>query len=325
MRVFLTGAAGPLGRALTELLRSRGDTVIGQVRRPSGLAVLEALGAEPVTSDLTRPRLLADAMSGCDLVIHVAQFFDFWAPQPVTFRTVNVHGAENTLAAALEVRVPRVVFVSSSLTIGEPPDSWGTERTVHRGYTLTAFERSKLAAEHLTHRYRLKGIDVVTVNPGIVVAPDDPGWLGRLVTDYLAGRRRRAPEAPLGWISAGDAAAGIVLAAERGRSGARYILNAETVSLREFMTRVMTLSGEPPPGRLTRPLAMATATLGSAAARVVGRRPRLSLDEARLATTGFRVDGSYAARVLGVRYTPMAEYLPSIVASYRRAMSHPAA
>jgi nucleoside-diphosphate-sugar epimerase len=317
MRVFLTGAAGPLGRALTEVFRERGDAVVGQVRRRSGIGVLRKLGAEAVMSDLTRARLLADAMQGCDLVVHVAQFFDFWAPQASTFHAVNVYGAENALAAALEARVPRVVYVSSSLTIGEAPGYWGTERTVHRGYTLTAYERSKLTAEHAVLRYRAKGVEVVVVNPGLVISGGDSGWLGRMVADFATGKRRRTGDAPMGWIWARDAAAGIALAAEKGHSGSRYILSGETLTTREFMTRVTKVAGQPAPKTLPNWFTTTSATFSTGTASLFGGRPRLPLDEARFATSGFRVDGSHACAALGLEYTPMARYLPAIVSSYR--------
>lgn len=319
MRVFLTGAASPLGRALTELLRQRGDAVVGQIRRRTGVGVLRKLGAEPVASDLMATRPLADAMSGCDLVIHLAQFFDFWAPQPTTYHAVNVRGAENTLTAALEARVPRVVYVSSSLTIGEQPGYWGTERTVHRGYTITAFERSKLIAEQAVLRYRAKGVDVVVVNPGLVVAPGDPGWLGRLISDFVTGRRRAASDVPMGWISAQDAAAGITLAGDRGQSGARYILSGDTLTPREFLGRVTKIAGQAAPASSPQRLTMGAAALSTAAAKIFGGRPRLPMDEARFSTCGFRVDGTHACLALGLEYTPVGRYLPPIVASYRAA------
>jgi nucleoside-diphosphate-sugar epimerase len=317
MRIFVTGAAGPLGRALTSALRRRGDAVVGQVRRRSGVDVLRNLGAEPVMSDLTRARLLADAMAGCDMTVHVAQYFDLWAPQASSFHSVNVYGAENVMNAALEARVRRVVFVSSSVTIGEQPGYWGTEHTVHRGYTITSYERSKVTAERAVMRYRSKGLEVVVVNPALVISPGDPGWMGRLFTDFISGRRRRAPDAPLGWVSVDDAANGIALAANNGQSGSRYILSGDTLSTRELMTRVTKLANRPNPGALPRPLAIGSAALSEAAAGLLGTRPRYSVDEARFATSGFRVDGGHASAALGLEYTPMARYLPPVVASYR--------
>lgn len=317
MRIFVTGAAGPLGRTLTAALRRRGDAVVGQVRRRGGVDLVRNLGAEPVMSDLTRARLLAEAMSGCDMVIHVAQFFDLWAPQLSSFHSVNVYGAENVMNAALEARVRRVVFVSSSVTIGEQPGYWGTEHTVHRGYTITPYERSKVTAERAVLRYRSKGIEVVVVNPALVISSGDPGWIGRLFTDFISGRRRRAPDAPLGWVSVEDAAKGITLAATKGQSGARYILSGDTLSTRELMTRVAKLASRPQPAVLPRPLAIGSAALSEAVSGILGKRPRFSVDEARFTTSGFRVDGGHASVALGLEYTPMARYLPPVVASYR--------
>lgn len=284
--------------------------------------MLRNLGAEPVMSDLSRARLLAEAMDGCDMAIHVAQFFDLWAPQSSSFHSVNVYGAENLMNAALEARIRRVVFVSSSVTIGEQPGYWGTERTVHRGYTITAYERSKVTAERAVLRYRAKGIEVVVVNPALVISPGDPGWLGRLFTDFISGRRRRAPDAPLGWVSVDDAAKGITLAANLGQSGARYILSGETLSTHELMSRVTRLVNRAQPGSFPRPVALGAAAMAEAAAGIFGTRPRLSVDEARFTTSGFRVDGGHASSVLGLEYTPMARYLPPVVASYRNIARH---
>src|SRR5688572_17441951 len=143
MRAFVTGAASPLGRALTTALVKRGDKVVGLVRRRSGVTLLKNLGVQPVLGDLTDPQALVKAMQGCDAVFHVASFFDFWSPTRNTYEKVNVEGAKNVIAAAIIAKIPRLVFPSSTATIGELPGETGTEWTQHRGYTVTAFEESK--------------------------------------------------------------------------------------------------------------------------------------------------------------------------------------
>ena len=319
MRVFVTGAASPLGRTLvTELLR-RGNRVAGLVRRVGGVGLMRNLGAEPVMGDVRRPQAMAAAMAGCDAVIHLAGFFDFWASEESTFDEVNVLGTKYAMAAALVARVPRFVLCSSALTIGEEPGEEGFEWTKHRGYTHTAVERSKLEAERLAMRLRRKGMEVVVVNPGLLVAPADPGWTGRLIGDVVAGRRRLAADAPVGWVWVEDAAHGTMRALERGADGERYILCGDTLSSREFLERVAFLGEAPPPRTLPRRFANGSAALSTVLAVRRGARPALSRDEARFVTTGFRVDGSHATRELGVQYTPMSSYLPATVQSYRNA------
>jgi hypothetical protein len=83
------------------------------------------------------------------------------------------------------------------------------------------------------------------------------------------------------------------------------------------MTRVTRITNRPQPGPLPRPLALGAAAISEVAAGIFGTRPRISVDEARFTTSGFRVDGGHASSVLGLEYTPMARYLPPVVASYK--------
>jgi nucleoside-diphosphate-sugar epimerase len=325
MRVFVTGAASPLGRVLVAALRRRGDRVIGLVRRLNGVALMRNLGAEPIVGDVRRPEALVKGMDGCDAVIHLASFFDFWSRRADTYEQVNVSGTKHTIAAAVVARIPRMVFCSSALTIGEQPGERGDEFTRHRGYTLTAVEQSKLEAERVALKLRGKGIEIVVANPSLIVAPGDPGWTGRLISDFLRRRRLTASDAPASWVWVEDAAMGLLKALEQGKDGERYVLSGDTMSPRQLLSRVAKIAGLGPPMTLSPGLALASAMLATAFATPFGRRPRLSLDEARFARVGFRVDGSHASAELGVEYTPMSRYLPVVVASYRKALDRFAA
>jgi dihydroflavonol-4-reductase len=319
MRAFVTGAASPLGRALVSVLTRRGDRVVGQVRRLNGVERMRRLGAEPLVTDLTQPDVLRRAMEGCQVVFHLAGYFDFWSKDETIFEAVNVEALKNTIAAAIVAKVPRVVYCSSAVTIGEPPGDKGHEWTPHRGYTRTHVERSKLAGERLALKLRAKGIEVVVANPGLVVAPGDTGWVGRFFAEGVAGRRHFATEQPMGWVWVNDAAAGLIKVQEHGKDGERYILCGDTLSPREMLERVAMIAGSNPPLALPPWLALTGAAASSMLARPFGRRPRVSMDEARFTSTGFRVDGSHVTTHLGLHYTPLGSYLPPVVHSYRSA------
>ncbi len=326
MRVFVTGAASPLGRMLVQALVRRGDMVVGQVRRTSGVAAMRALGAEPVTTDLMRFQVLHDALSGCDVVYHLAQFFDFWANTEALYYRVNVDAARNVLAASLANRVGRVVLCSSSITAADGDVAWGEGSPWPQdGRVRTAYERSQIAAERMALAFRDRQLDVVLVNPGLVVGPNDTGWTGRLIAQCVSGRLRFLTDAPMGWTYVGDAAAALQMAAERGEGGQRYILNGETLPLRTYLGTVARIARQSPPMLLPRPIALARAFASTAFAAPLQRRPAVSVDEARFVTTGFRADGSRASTELGLDYTPMARYLPPLVDSYRRALQRFAA
>jgi dihydroflavonol-4-reductase len=319
LRVFVTGAASPLGRTLIDRLTLRGDDIIGQVRRRGGVTALERIRVQPLRADLADPRKLVEGMSGCDVVFHLARFFDFWSPDNA-YERVNCTGTRHVMAAAIAAGVRRVVLCSSAITIGEEPGSQGHEFTRHRGRTFTALERSFLSAEQLALSCRSKGIEVVVVNPGLMIAPNDMGWTGRLLARHLSGESWFASDVPVGWVSVHDVAKGMMLAAERGEDGGRYILSGASMSPRELLTIASRLAKRTPPMPLPSIVAHSGAAISTILAAGSRTRPRLSRDEARFGAIGFNVDGSHARESLELEYTPVARYLPGVVESYRMAL-----
>ncbi|HEU4642748.1 MAG TPA: NAD-dependent epimerase/dehydratase family protein, partial [Gemmatimonadaceae bacterium] len=320
MRIFVTGAASPLGQALTRILVREGHSVAGQIRRSAGIAVLRGLGAEPVMEDLLRPSSLIGVMEGCDLVFHLAHFFDFWAADSSTYLGVNIRGTEAVMTSALVADVQRVVFCSTALAAADPARApLDGKRFAHangsangsangnRHYitgsavagrrarpATTEFARSMQIAEEIALRYIAKGMEVVVARPSIVLAPNDPGWAGRLVADRVAGRRRFASRAPIGWIWVEDAARAIALAAGRGECGKSYTFSGTAASPRALLSRISHLAGASSsrPLPLPRAAALAMAAVGAPIARIERRRPALPLDEARFLSEGLPVDGS---------------------------------
>lgn len=321
MKIVVTGAASPLGRSVVDRLVHEGHGVVGIIRRLGGVKQMERLGAQWIMADVRKPEPVAKALAGADIVLHLAGYFDFWEPRDGVYESVNVGATRNVLAAALVSNVRRVVVCSSAITIGEPAGTMGDEFSRHRGHTRTALERSKLEAERLALRVRSRGVEVVVVNPGLVVAPRDPGWVGRLLSRTVAGKRPLASRAPLGWIWVEDAAKGIIRAATVGADGARYILCGETMSSRRFLEKLAASVGAPPPKHMPRQLAMFEAALQTAVALPGHKRPRLALDEARFLTNGFAVDGSHARHELGLDYTPSSRYIPALAQSYAQALN----
>lgn len=321
MRVFVTGAASPLGRALVAALVRRKCTVVGQVRRSSGVTQMRNLGAIPVVGDVRRPGPIRDAIQGCELVFHLASFFDFWSRRRGDFETVNVGGTRSIMSAAIAARVRRVIHCGSAVTIGAADGVVGDEFTRHRGHTETELERSQLEAERLARRMSTEGVEVVVVNTGLVVAPADPGWTGRLIARAVRGDAPIASHAKLSWVWVGDAIEGLLRAAVKRDSGERYILSGDMLSSYEVLSHVAVQAQRRAPRALPRPLALTEAAFATALAAPLGRRPRLALDEARFLTSGFRVDGSHATTELKFQYTPASRYLGAVARAYQSAMA----
>ena len=146
-RVFVTGGSGFIGGALVERLRGRGDEVVGLARSDAAAAELAARGAKVVRGDLLDEETLARGMQGCALLFHVAGLNTLCPTDPFALFEANVRGAEVAVRAAARAGVARVVHTSSAAVLGEAFGTVGREDSPHRGWFLSAYERSKYEAE----------------------------------------------------------------------------------------------------------------------------------------------------------------------------------
>ena len=146
-RVFVTGGTGVIGTALVTRLLERGDEVVALARSDAAARALEARGVEVVRGEGDDEDDLTRGMEGCALVFNVAGVNTLCVEDPRPMERMNVGGAVAAVRAAARAGVARLVHTSSAATIGEAPGTIGTERTPHRGWYLSTYERTKTEGE----------------------------------------------------------------------------------------------------------------------------------------------------------------------------------
>jgi dihydroflavonol-4-reductase len=307
---LVTGATGFIGGQVAADLMAHGWAVRALVRPASmGSGRLPA-GCEAVAGDLRDARSVRDAAAGVDAVMHVGAHYSLARHQAAEVTATNVGGTHNVLAAAREAGVP-VVHCSSVATVGLPADGRpGDEDTpLPPAQVIGAYKRSKVESERLALAAAAEGRHVVIVNPTAPVGPGDhtPTPTGRIVTDFLAGRMPAYVDTGLNLVDVRDVAAGHRLALERGRSGRRYILGNENLTLRQILQILAGLAGRRAPRvRLPHALAIAVAAVDETIeGRLLGREPMAPLDGALMARKRMFVDGSRAVRELGMPQSPV--------------------
>lgn len=309
-----------MGGDVLARLAAEGREVRALVRGPAARAVVEGRGAsDAVAGDVLDPESLRAALAGCRVAYHAAGVNTMCPRDPTAMHRVNVEGSVNVVRAAAAAGVPRIVYTSSAAVIGEARGVVADETTPHRGSFLTAYERSKHAAEAavLAEGARL-GVEVVCVNPSSVQGPGRTGGTARLLVGYLTGRLRAAVDVPLSLVYGPDCAAAHLAAEHRGRPGERYLVSGVTLTVGEAVGLLARITGE------DRRVRMLPGWLVRAAAGPVGWGYRLARrdaplcpEAARAMLHGHRYDGSKAERELGVRYTPVEAWLEATVAWYR--------
>ncbi len=303
---LVTGATGCVGANVVEALLERGYDVRALRRATSRLDALAGLNPELVTGDITDYATLPPALAGCDLVFHVAAIAQYWRNAPNPIYHANVTGTRNVLRAALEAGVRRVVLTSSVATLGVP-EVPGQLRDERSAFNLRPadfhYGHSKLLAEAEATRALRQGLDVVIVNPATVIGQRDVNFVGgELLRVARRGLLVIAPPGGMGVVAARDVGAAHVLAAERGVTGARYILNGENVTHRALAEMAAEIVGVPKP-RWTAPVALVR-LLAAMAERGLPLPAELDACRLRLSAHKLYFDGSKARAALGFRPRP---------------------
>jgi dihydroflavonol-4-reductase len=317
--VLVTGASGFIGWHVARKLLERGRTVRALVRPQSRLRELE--GVEQAKGDLRDAESLDRAVSGCEVVFHVAADYRLWARDASEMYRSNVDGTRNLLDAARRAGVARFVYTSTVGCIGVPPGGIGNEaEPAGLDEMKGAYKRSKFLAEKVALDFAGAGFPVVIVNPTAPVGDHDvkPTPTGRIVLDFLRGGMPAFVDTGLNLVDAADTAEGHLLALERGRPGERYILGCENLTLRQILERMARLSGRPAPRvRIPFAVAYAAGVATTAWAYATGTEPRAPLDAVRMARKKMWVTQAKAERELGFAPGPVDGALKKAIEWFR--------
>jgi len=265
-RAFVTGGSGFIGHALVRRLVQSGAGVRALARSEASARRLSEAGAEPVRGDLSDPGAMRAAAAGCELAFHAAARLGGWGPWE-EFEQVNVRGTRAALEACRAAGVRRFVHVGTeAAVIAGDPLRGADESAPLRPDSKAFYCASKAMAEQEVRSAARDDFETVVVRPRFVWGPGDTTLLPGLVQAVESGR--------FAWIGGGrqrtstthvdNVVEGLLLAAERGRSGEAYfVTDGEPVVFRDFVSRLLRTQGVEPPSRgLPLPLARAAAAVG---------------------------------------------------------------
>lgn len=227
MNYLVTGATGFVGPWLVKRLVESGMPCRCLARSREKTKELKSLGAEVVIGDITRPETLKGAADGMDVVLHLATLghMSNYVVDESMFVDVNVRGAIHMMEEALAAGVKRFVHCSSMAAMGVCPEIPADETTPCRPHH--PYGRSKLRAEkEVLAKVTESGLDAVIVRFSMVYGPGDPRDILKLTR---AAKRGFFPKVGLKpklnpLIHVTDAVDGLLLAAEKGRTGHIYLI-----------------------------------------------------------------------------------------------------
>ncbi|QJW94005.1 NAD-dependent epimerase/dehydratase family protein [Frigoriglobus tundricola] len=252
MKALVTGGGGFLGGAVVRLLRQRGDSVRSFTR--SRYPWLDEFGVEQTLGDLAQLTDVERAVSGCDVVFHVAAKAGVWGRYSAFFDT-NVTGTLSVVAACKKHGVRRLVYTSTPSVVHAGKDVEGANEALpYPAHFEAAYSETKAKAEKAVLAANGPDLATVSLRPHLIFGPGDPHLVPRIIDSARKGKLRRVGSRPVkvDVTYVDNAAQAHLDAADRLDIGtapagkAYFISNGEPVELWPFLDRILAEAGAPP-------------------------------------------------------------------------------
>lgn len=322
MRVFVTGGNGFVGLNVVSALQQAGHEIWCLVRENSNTAYLDTFEVNKVSGRLDDHTFLRSITDQVDAVIHTAGITGCKKSELPMLMEVNARGTENVCLAAFESRVTKLVYTSTTSTIGckNDPNQKANETTPLTGFRANnPYGISKIAAEDHIKKYADKGLDAVILNPAEVVGPFDYNlqW-GRIVLAVAFNQLPFVPPGGGSFCHSAEVGQAHVNALTQGRSGEKYILAGSDVSFKTYIETIEALMGkvsDRPGGSYW--MKYFNAWVSENMPYLINSKPAVEAYRMRVFAGHYYFDSSKAVNELGYNEAPLEEMLKACIGWYQ--------
>ncbi len=322
MKVAVTGAAGHVGGNVVRALLARQHRVRAIVYQDT--RAVDGLDVEQVRADVLDADQVRRAFDGVEWVFHLAAKVSIEGDPDGSVHRTNVLGTRHVVEACLDRRVKRLVHFSSVHALRNDPYDvpMDEQRPLADEGHAFAYDLSKAGSEREVQAGIKRGLDAVIVNPTAILGPHDfkPSRMGQVLLDLHFRRLPALVAGGFDFVDVRDVAEGAVAAAEKGRTGERYLLGSAYRSVRALATLCKDATGLRPPV-FTSPLWLARlgAPFAVAWASATHTRPLFTQESLHAIAGNPNVSHDKASRELGYLPRPLAASVADTYGWFRQA------
>jgi dihydroflavonol-4-reductase len=251
MTTLVTGGTGFLGRHLVQKLIDRGEDV--RVFTRSFDLELADMGAEIVEGSLANAEDVYQAVDGVERVYHLAGKVERDRSRAHRMYDIHVEGTRRLLGALVDKDVEKIVYASTSGTVGvgDDPDFLATDDspTVEKTVKNWPYYLSKIYAERVCEKFIDKhDMPIVMMRPTLLLGPGDrkQSSTGDVVM-YLKKKVPAPMPGGISFVDVRDAADAFIAAMDKASGGESFLLGATNLSIVEFLERLEQITGIPRP------------------------------------------------------------------------------
>lgn len=322
--ILVTGGTGLVGSHLLFELASKGKEIRALKRSGSNTELIKRLftwydvdrGEELFNriqwteGDLMDIVSLQEAVAGVEYIYHCAAIVSFMPDDKALMLKANIEGTANLVNVALNAGIRKFCHCSSVAAIGRPDKPnvideslvWKTSRS-NSWYAI-----SKYGSEREVWRGSEEGLQVVIVNPTVVIGPGDPARSSAQLYQSVKNGMKFYTSGVTGFVDARDVASAMVALTDSDIINERYILTSEDLSYKELFTLFAHYSGaKPPKYRAGRFLSELAWRLEKVRSFMTGQKPLLSKETARNANIKRNFSNKKIINAIGINFRSISE------------------
>ena len=332
--ILVTGGTGLVGAHLLYQLTSQNKEVRAIYRTSSRLQTVQKVFSyytdavedlfsriDWVQADITEIPSLEKAFVGVDFVYHAAAFVSFDPKDYPKMRQVNIEGTAHIVNYAIACNVKKLCFVSSIAAIGDAvhtelvteENDWVLEDN-SSGYAIT-----KHGAEMEVWRASQEGVDVIIVNPGVILG----AGFWEVNTGLFFAKAAKGfsffTEGVTGFVGVSDVAAAMRRLMASNLKNERFILVAENVSFKSLFSQIGQHFGKKAPTiYMSKRKTSLLRRIDSVVTFFTGRKRRITRNSERSLHRKTYYTSEKIKRSMGFEFMPLKTVIKVVAESYKR-------
>ena len=330
-KVLITGVSGIVGSHLTLDLLQKGYSLRLLIRNKSKAeALLQELiefygldisladsNIEWFECDIIDIPSLENALTDITAVFHAAAVVSVYQSDTALMNKVNIEGTANLVNVSRDYGVEWFGFVSSVSTLGPNPEGLVDEDYFWKpGKNHSIYSTSKYLSEQEVWRGQEEGLNVLVVNPGVIIGPADSSRSSARIFYQMQKGLPAFIDGSSGYVDVRDVSAAMVHLWENQVVGKRVILSAENLSTESYLNKLAHYYGIQSPKRKVSGWILHLAyRLDVVKSLFFGKRPLLTKDLINMASSKNKYDNQKSIE-LGVKYRTVDQSLKEIMPYY---------
>jgi nucleoside-diphosphate-sugar epimerase len=274
-----------------------------------------------VKADITNIPSLDVAFKNVDIVYHVAALVSFDPKDYRAMRQINIDGTANVVNFCISNQIKKLCFVSSIAAIGEAlngnetteENEWSLE-TGNNGYSIT-----KHGAEMEVWRASQEGVDIVIVNPGVILG----GGFWNINTGQLFSKVANGfkfyTTGTTGFVGVNDVVKAMISLVKNDVKNQQFILVSENKSFKEVFTLIANALGKKPPTiKITKVITSVFQRLDYMATLITRKKRLFTKDSAKSLHSQTAYSSEKIKNDIGFEFTPLVDTIEEVASFYKK-------